>query len=173
MKNILYNLNEIIDAINNENDKFARKKLQVFLLIKQNKSPSFIANTFSLSLATIYNWINQINLEGLFNLQIKKGRGSKSLLNKNQIKELKIDLLTPIKTNDGYSRGWQSKDVYQHILKKYDVKYSLRRIQEILNIIGFRKIVCRPRSKRRNENLTQEFITTVKKNEIYWEKITN
>ncbi|MBW6462464.1 MAG: hypothetical protein K0B07_05465 [DPANN group archaeon] len=53
--------------------------------------------------------------------------------------------------------------MYKHILTKYVLKYSLRRIQEILNIMGFKKIVCRPRSTRRNEALTQEFLITVKK----------
>ncbi len=163
MKNIPHSLKEIIDAINNEKDMFSRKKLQALLLIKQNNDPVFVADELSVSLATIYNWINQILATGLTNLQLKEGRGLKPLINKKQLAELKSHLLKPIKTKDGYTRGWQSKDVFQYIFKKYDVKYSLRRIQEILNTIGFRKIVCRPRSKRRNEKLTQEFLAKVKK----------
>jgi transposase len=173
MKNISYNLKEIINAINNETDKFSRKKLQALLLIKQNNTPIFVADKFSVSLATIYNWINQIMSTGLTNLQIKKGRGLKPLINKKELAELKLHLLKPIKTSDGYNRGWQSKDVFQYIFKKYGIKYSLRRVQEILNIIGFRKIVCRPKSKRRNEELTQKFLANVKKKEFYWVKNTN
>ena len=173
MKLLNFNSKDIVKAIELEKDKFARKKLQAFLLVKEDLSISAIAQKFSIHPNTLYSWIKQIKQEGLEKLQIKKGRGTKPLLNKNQLSELKSDLLIPIKTDDGYSRGWQSKDVYKHILKKYDVKYSLRRIQEILNMIGFKKIVCRPRSKRRNENLTQEFLTNVKKNEIYWVRNTN
>ena len=168
-----FNSKDIIKTIELEKDKFARKKLQAFLLVKEGVKTPLVAQKFSIHTNTLYSWIKQIKREGLKNLQIKKGRGVKPLLSKKQLFELKSDLLIPIKTNDGYSRGWQSKDVYNHILKKYDVKYSLRRIQEILNTIGFKKIVCRPRSKRRNENLTQEFLTNVKKNEIYWVKNTN
>lgn len=49
----------------------------------------------------MYGWIKQIKLEGLEKLQIKKGCGTKSLLNENQLSELKSDLLIPIQTNDG------------------------------------------------------------------------
>lgn len=172
MKDIPFTSENIIDAINNEPDKFAKKKLQAGLLIKENNAPITVANKLSVSLATVYNWISQIHSEGLKNLKIKKGRGLKSLLTKAQLIELKSDIETPIKTDDGYNRGWQTKDVYKHILTKYGIKYSLRRIQELLNIMGFKKIVCRPRSKRRNEELTQEFLITVKKKEIYWVKNT-
>jgi len=172
MKEILFTSENIIDAINNEQDKFARKKLQAALLIKENNAPIIVANKLSVSLATIYNWINQIHSEGLKNLKIKKGRGLKSLLTKDQLIKLKSDISKPIKTPDSYNRGWQTKDVYKHILKKYGIIYSLRRIQELLNIMEFKKIVCRPRSKRRNEALTQEFLTTVKKKEIHWVKNT-
>lgn len=63
--------------------------------------------------------------------------------------------------------------MYQYILKKYNISYSLIRIREILRSFEFRKITCRPRSKRRNEKLTQEFLQNVKKNEIYWIPNTN
>lgn len=161
---------DIIKAIELEEDKFARKKLEAFLLIKENLKVSEVAEKFSICTNTLYSWIKQIKSDGLENLQMKKGRGSKSKLSKEQFKELKIILSKPIKTEDGYTRGWQSKDVIQHIQDEYGVIYSLSRIRELLNEIGFKKIVCRPRSKRRNENLTQEFLTNVKKNEIFWVK---
>lgn len=164
---------EIIEIINNENDKLAKKKLQAFLLYKEGNDILNIASKLSKHISSIYNWINQIKREGLKNLQMKKGRGLKPKLSKENLAQLKLDLEIPIKTDDGYSRGWQSKDVYHHILKKYKVNYSLRRIQELLNLIGFRKITCRPRSKRRNEELTQEFLNSTKKNEIYWVKNIN
>lgn len=173
MKKIPYTIKELINAIDNEKDKLARKKIQSALMIKQNNSPIFVADKLSVSLATVYNWTNQIISDGLGNLKIKKGRGVKPLLNNKQLENLKLELSIPIQTNDGYTRGWQSKDVFQHISKKYNVKYSIRRIQELLHIIGFRKIVCRPKSKRRNEELTQEFLNNVKKNKIYWVPNTN
>ena len=173
MKEISFTSKDIIDAINNESDKLARKKLQAVLLIKENNSPTTVASKLSVCLATVYNWINQINSEGLQNLKMKEGRGLKSLLTDDQLVELKLDLANPIKTPDGYNRGWQSKDVREHIFEKYNVRYSLRRIQELLNTMGFKKIVCRPRNKRRNEELTEEFLTNVKKSETYWVKNTN
>lgn len=168
-----FSSDEIINYINNESDKLAKEKLQAFLLYKEGISASNIALKMSKHVTTIFNWIAQIKLEGLENLQIKKGRGRKFQLSNNDFEELKITLSNPIKTEDGYTRGWQSKDVILHIKEKYGVEYSFSRIREILRIFGFRKIVCRPKNKRRNEELTQEFLKSVKKNEIYWVKNTN
>ncbi len=163
-----YKSEEIINAINNETNCFAKKKLQAVLLIKEGVSVNDVSIKLSRHVSRIYIWIKQVNSEGLLNLKIKKGRGRKSLLSEKQLKHLKKTISKPIKTNDGYSRGWQSKDVYQYILKKYNIGYSLIRIREILRSFEFRKITCRPRSKRRNEKLTQEFLQNVKKKEIYW-----
>lgn len=171
MKLLNFHYNDILKAIELEEDNFARKKLQAFLLVKEGKKISDISEIFSIHTNTLYAWIKQIKLEGLENLQIKSGRGLKSKLTKVQFEKLKETLSLPIKTEDGYSRGWQSKDVYKHILEEFKVIYSIRRIQELLNLLGYRKIVCRPKNKRRNEKLTQEFINNTKKNEIYWEKI--
>ena len=173
MKTNYFSSKEIIKAINNENDKFAKNKLQAFLLITEGISPQEVSEKVSKDLSTIYNWVRQINKEGLQTLKIKSGRGRKSFLTKKQFKNLEANISKPIKTKDGYSRGWQSKDVILYIKKKYNVEYSFSRIREILNKIGFKKKVCRPRSKRRNEALTQEFLYTVKKKEICWVKNTS
>ncbi|MBW6462463.1 MAG: hypothetical protein K0B07_05460 [DPANN group archaeon] len=61
MKNIPFTSENIIDAINNEPDTFAKKKLQSRVLIKENNAPITVANKLSVSLATVYNWISQIN----------------------------------------------------------------------------------------------------------------
>jgi len=173
MKLSNFNSQDIIKAIELETDKFARKKLQAFLLVKEGFKTSEISMKFSIHTNTLYSWIKQIKKEGLENLQIKPGRGLKSKLSETQFDELKKTILEPIKTEDGYTRAWQSKDVVLYIEEKYNVKYSFSRIRELLRFLGFRKIVCRPKNKRRNENLTQNFLTNVKKNEIYWVKNIN
>ncbi len=159
---------DIIKAIELEEDKLARKKLKAFLLVKEKLKVLDVANKLSICTNTLYSWIKQIKSEGLENLQMKKGRGLKSKLTFEQFEELKVALSEPIKTDDGYSRGWQSKDVLQHIQEEYEITYSLSRIRELLNNLGFKKIVCRPRNKRRNGKLTQEFLDITKKNTVCW-----
>jgi len=173
MKLLNFNSKDIIKAIEFETDKFARKKLQAFLLVKEGLKISVISTKFSIHTNTLYSWIKQIKKEGLENLQIKPGRGLKSKLSDEQFKDLKKTLLKPIKTDDGYSRAWQSKDVILYVKKEYKVEYSFSRIRELLRLLGFRKITCRPKNKRRNENLTQKCLINVKKNEICWVKSTN
>ena len=61
------------------------------------------------------------------------------------------------------SRGWQTKDVIQFVREKFKVSYSKSRMRQIIKALGFSKITCRPRSKKRNEALTNEFIAEIQK----------
>jgi hypothetical protein len=47
--------------------------------------------------------------EDLFSLKCKPGRGVKSFLTAEQLSELNTALSEPIPTDDGYSRGWQTR----------------------------------------------------------------
>ena len=99
----------------------------------------------------------------MFSLKCKPGRGVKSLLTSEQLSELNKALSDPIPTDDGYSRGWQTKDVIQFVKEKFKVSYSKSRMRQIIKALGFSKITCRPRSKKRNEALTREFIAEIQK----------
>lgn len=63
----------------------------------------------------------------------------------------------------GYSRGWQTKDALQFVKENFGISYSKSRIRQIIKNLGLSITVCRPRSKKRNEKLTKEFIAEVKK----------
>jgi transposase len=101
--------------------------------------------------------------EGLYNLKCKSGRGVKSFLTAEQLCELKTALSNPIPTDDGYSRGWQTKDAIQFVREKFGISYSESRMRQIIKNLGFSRITCRPQSKRRNQALTNEFIAEIKK----------
>ena len=77
--------------------------------------------------------------------------------------ELRKALSEPIPTDDGFSRGWQTKDAIQFVREKFGISYSKSRMRQIIKNLGFRRITCRPRSKRRNQALTSEFIAEVQK----------
>ena len=83
--------------------------------------------------------------EGLVSLKCKPGRGVKSLLTSEQLSELKKTLSEPIPTDDGYSRGWQTKDVMEFVREKFGISYSESRMRQIIKDLGFSKITCRPR----------------------------
>ena len=101
--------------------------------------------------------------ENLFSFKCKPGRGVKSFLSAKQLSELRNALSKPIPTGDGYSRGWQTKDAIQFVREKFGISYSESGMRQIIKDLGFSKITCKPRSKRRNEALTNEFIAEIKK----------
>ena len=159
----MFTTHDIAKATISSCNKNEQMRLQALLLVKNGLSPAKIAEDFSVHRSTVHRWIKRAEKEGLFSLKCKSGRGVKSLLTAEQLSELKKALSDPIPTDDGYSRGWQTKDAIQFVREKFQVSYSESRMRQIIKDLGFNKITCRPKSKRRNEALTTEFIAEVQK----------
>src|SRR5512136_2827142 len=159
----MFTTHDISLAIINSCDKNEQMRLQALLLVKNGLSPAKVAEDFSVHRSTVHRWIKRAEKEGLSSLKCKPGRGVKSLLTSEQLSELNKALSDPIPTDDGYSRGWQTKDVIQFVREKFKVSYSKSRMRQIIKALGFSKITCRPRSKKRNEALTCEFISEIQK----------
>ena len=159
----MFTTHDISLAIINSCDKNEQMRLQALLLVKNGLSPAKVAEDFSVHRSTVHRWINRAEKEGLFSLTCKPGRGVKSLLTSEQLSELNKALSDPIPTDDGYSRGWQTKDVIQFVREKFKVSYSESRMRQIIKALGFSIITCRPISKKRNEVLTREFIAEIQK----------
>jgi transposase len=154
---------DITTAICHSSDKNEKLKLQALLLVKNGLGPANVAKSFSVHRSTVHRWMKQAEEEGLYSLKCKPGRGIKSFLTSDQLSELKTDLSKPIPTDDGYSRGWQTKDAIQFVKERFGISYSESGMRQIIKDLGFCKITCRPQSKKRNEELTNEFITEIQK----------
>jgi transposase len=87
----------------------------------------------------------------------------KVLLSEEQLSELRKAFSKPIPTDDGFSRGWQTKDAIQFVKEKFGISYSKLRMRQIIKNLGFSRVTCRPQSKRRNQALTNKFIAEIKK----------
>ena len=159
----MFTTSDIATAICRSCDKNEQLRLQALLLVKNGLSPAKIAEDFSVHRSTVHRWIKRAEKEGMFSLKCKPGRGVKSFLTAEQLSELKKALSKPIPADDGYSRGWQTKDAIQFVKEKFKISYSKSRMRQIIKNFGFSKITCRPRSKRRNEALTNEFIADIQK----------
>ena len=144
----------------NKNEKL---KLQALLLVKSGLSPAKVAEGFSAHRSTVHRWMKQAEEEGLFSLKCKPGRGIKSFLSAEQLSELREVLSKQIHTDDGYSRGWQTKEAIQFVRENFEISYSESGMRQIIKDLGFSKITCRPQSKKRNEALINEFIAKIQK----------
>ena len=159
----MFTTSDITKAICRSCDKNEKLRLQALLLVKNGLSPAKVAKDFSVHRSTVHRWMKQAEEEGLLSLKCKPGRGVKSFLAEKQIFELRQAFSKPIQTEDGFSRGWQTKDALQFVREKFGISYSESRMRQIIKDLGFSKITCRPRSKRRNESLTTEFLAEVQK----------
>jgi transposase len=155
-----YDIATSVSSSCNENEQM---RLQALLLVKNGLSPAKVAEDFLVHRSTVHRWMKRAEEEGLSSLKCKHGRGVKSFLTTEQLSELKEAFSEPIPTDDGYSRGWQTKDAVQFVREKFKISYSKSRMRQIIKNLGLSKITCRPRSKRRNEALTNEFIAEVQK----------
>jgi len=160
----MFTTSDITKAICHSRDKNEQLRLQALLLVKNGLSLAKVAQAFSVHRSTVHRWMKRAEEEGLYNLKCKSGRGVKSFLSTEQLSELKRALSKPILIEDGYSRGWQTKDAIQFVREKFGISYSESRMRQIIKNLGLSIIICRPQSKRRNETLTKEFIVEIKKN---------
>ena len=159
----MFTTSDITKAICRSCDKDEKLRLQALLLVKNGLSPAKVAKDFSVHRTTVHRWMKRAEEEGLLSLKCKPGRGVKSFLSAEQIFDLRKALSEPIPTEDGFSRGWQTKDVLQFVRGKFGISYSKSRMRQIIKNLGFTRITCRPQSKRRNQALTSEFIAEIKK----------
>ena len=159
----MFTTSDITKAICRSCDKNEKLRLQALLLVKNGLSPAKVAEDFSVHRTTVHRWMKRAEEEGLLSLKCKPGRGVKSFLSAKQLSELKNNLSKPIPTEDGFSRGWQTKDAIQFVREKFEISYSKSRMRQIIKNLGFSRITCRPQSKRRNQTLTNEFIAEIKK----------
>jgi len=159
----MFTTSDIATAICRSCNKNEQIRLQALLLFKNGLSPARVAEEFSVHRSTVHRWIKRAEKEGLSSLKCKPGRGVKSFLTAEQVSELSKAFSDPIPTDDGYYRGWQTKDAVQFVREKFKISYSKSRMRQIIKNLGLSKITCRPRSKKRNEAFTNEFIAEVQK----------
>ncbi len=159
----IFTTSDIATAICCSCNKNEQIRLQALLLVKNGLSPAKVAEEFSVHRSTVHRWIKRAEKEGLYSLKCKSGRGVKSFLTAEQVSELRKAFSEPIPTDDGYYRGWQTKDAVQFVRERFKISYSKSRMRQIIKYLGLCKITCRPRSKKRNEALTNEFMAEVQK----------
>ena len=117
----MFTTSDITKAICRSCDKDEKLRLQALLLVKNGLSPAKVAENFSVHRSTAHRCVKRAEEEGLSSLKCKPGRGVKSFLSEEQLSELRKAFSKPIPTDDGFSRGWQTKDAIQFIREKFGI----------------------------------------------------
>ncbi len=139
----------------------------ILSLNKKGKSTREIAYLLDISKSKAAFWVKRIKETKSFNDKPKSGHPTK--LSKKQLDELKLNLLDYAPERyGGESLGWTTKMAINYVKNKYNVEYSMRRMQELFHKFGLNLITPRSEaykgSKLARNSYREEFKKNFKKN---------
>jgi transposase len=148
-----------------------KEKIQIrktiIKLHQKGKSQLEISGLLDIPQTTISFWIRRYKEKGSLENLSKSGRPA--YLTKDQLYELKKHLLNYAPERyGGESLGWTTKTAIDFIKNKYNVKYSMRRMQELFHKFGLSLITPRSEaykgSKLARDSYRDEFKKKAKMN---------
>jgi transposase len=106
----------------------------IIKLHKKGKKQPEISYLLDVPQTVVSYWIRRYKETN--NVEDKHRLGKKPFLTKEQIEEVKQFMLNNFPNRyGGESSGWTTKLAIEHIKKTYGVKYSMRRMQELMHIL--------------------------------------
>ena len=141
------------------NEKKAKAKLRLLAAIqrKEGKTLEDISSYLQKPKTTIHDWLQRIGDKGLKNLYDVKQPGKPPRLNKNQLKELEAILDEPPLKQGMPFVLWITNLVQYIILKKFNKKFEVRQIRNIVKKINFTLQIPRQEHRKANNKLQEEF----------------
>jgi transposase len=149
----------------------AKTRLHVLLLRRQKYTQPEIATMIRITQGTVSNICTRFLKEGWNSVYDKPRDGRPSRLNRTQ----KEQLFTALQDEfiDGeIRRGWQTKDVATLVKEKFNVKYSQRKVRDLLYELKMSWKVPRPEHKNRDEKAVRTFKKTSPGRLCLWHPIS-
>ena len=142
-----------------EKDARAKTRLHVLILRRQKYTQPEIAAMVHVTQVTVSNICRRFLKEGWMSVYDKPREGRPSRLTQQQKNSLKA-LLSNEFVDGETRRGWQTKDVISLVKEKFDVKYSQRKVRDLLHELKMSWKVPRPEHKNRDEKAVRTFKKT-------------
>ena len=144
------------------NEKKAKAKLRLLAAIqrKEGKTLEDISSYLQKPKTTIHDWLQRFEDKGLKNLYDVKQPGKPPRLSENQLKELEAILDEPPLKQGMPFVLWITNLVQYIILKKFNKKFEVRQIRNIVKKINFTLQIPRQEHRKANKKLQEE----IKKN---------
>lgn len=159
-----YSLKEIEQVYKAETDFKVRERMQIILHLRENYTEREVSAMMRVSTGKIPFWKKRFESEGFEGLYDKEGRGRKSDISEEELSMLASALADGYLMNNGYTRPYKTKDVSKFILDNFLIQYTIRHVRRLLQQMGLRLKVPRPRHKKRNQENVEEFKMEFKKN---------
>ena len=128
-----------------------KERIQVVILANEGRSMTKIAAHIERSITFVKKWVKRYREEGFSGLFDKKGRGRKNKLTKEQEQALE-QWLTEVKEHQKHSIATlRVSDLRSVVTERLGVAYSLAGMWYVLNRLGFRSLVPRPKHPKQNK----------------------
>lgn len=154
-----------------EKDARAKTRLHVLLLRRQKYTQPEIAAIVHVTQGTVSNICRRFLKDGWASVYDKPRDGRPSRLTPQQKNSLK-ELLSHEFVDGEIHRGWQTKDVKNLVKEKFSVKYSQRKIRDLLYELEMSWKVPRPEHKNRDEKVVHTFKKSSRGRYCLWQMTT-
>ena len=140
-----YTTEQLESIFNHNKNNIVGFKLCAIIQLSRGYSSRKLEEYYRVSFKQICNWADRFDADGIAGLQIKSGRGRKSIISFSQKEQLKIDLQKSPE-NFGYNTGnWSGPLVKSHLKSAYFIAYSQSKVYKLMYDLGFS--YQRPRAK--------------------------
>lgn len=151
-----------------EEDVKVRERLQILWYLRRGYKQREVSALLGVSVGIVPFWKARFEKKGLGGLVDKEGRGRKASLGDEQLSMLGSAIDYGVLLDDGYRRGFKTKDIADFIAQQFGMKYTARHCRRIMKWVGCSLKVPRPRNKSRNEKDVNSFKRQFKKNMKVW-----
>ena len=163
-----YKLQIIEKKFKVEKNMKIRERLQIILFLRRGYTQREISDMLQISVGLVPYWKKRFEKESFEGLKDKEGRGVKKKMIDEELSMLRSALEEPISLENGYSRGWQSKDIRVFLMEEFKISFTRQYVNRLLHSLGISLQVPRPKHKRRNQQAVNEFKADLKKNLKIW-----
>lgn len=163
-----YSLKVIEKNFKKEKAVKIKVRLHLILLLREGYTEREVANTLKVSKGLVSFWKKRFETEGFYGLEDKLGRGLKPSLTEEQLSMLASSIDTGLLMDNGYMRGFKTKDAVQFIHEQFGKKFTPRYCREIMKNMSCGLKVPRPKHKKRNQESVDEFKREFKKKDSVW-----
>ena len=146
-----------------EKNSKIKTRIQMLMHLREGYTQREVSKMLRVSTGIVPYWKARFEKEEIDGLKDKKGRGVKPQMTKEQLNMFRSALDEPITMENGYSRGWKSKDARIFLIEEFGLNYTRQHICRLLNDVGCSLQVPRPRNKRRNQKEVDKFKRGFKK----------
>ncbi len=151
-----------------EKEAKVKSRIQIMLYLREGYAQREVSQMLRVSVGIVPYWKARFEKQGINGLYDKGGRGLKPKLGEEQLSMLGSAIDEGLLMEDGYRRGFKTKDVSEFISINFGLSYTTRHCRRILKSINCSQQVPRPRNKRRNQKEVDKFKREFKKNGRVW-----